>query len=323
MQYSEQTIYGINLILKRYARFPRFLPLPCHMEHGWTPCANSLVSDLGVDKPIMLVFSRRRLDAWKSAGKSPAYVMGAPFVHFRRLKKIIKSPNARGTIVFPSHSTADTKTKFDISKYCEELKRLPKEFQPITICLFWPDFIDKGADIYRKFGFTVTTVGPKFKKGLGFVKKFYKILSVHKFATSNEVGSFTFYAVDLKIPFFMTGEMPLNINTGGNRDMGDTARIIDELYGKKAVELFSTGPVTKISPNQEKFVADEVGINDCLSPSQMNELLWKTFKNDKNFTRGTLVYWGVSIILTLGIAGPAFTLFRKTYGVRKKLIKRK
>lgn len=323
MQYSEHTIYGINLIIKDYAHFPRFLPLPCHLEHGWTPLSNPLVSDLEVDKPIMLVFSRRRLEAWKAAGKSPAYIMGAPFAHYRKIHKITKKPNSTGTVVFPSHSTANTKAKFDVEKFCRELKGLPQEFHPITICLFWPDFIDGNADIYRRFGFSVTTAGPRFKKGLIFVKNFYNILSRHKYATSNEVGSFTFYAVDLKIPFFITGETPLNINMGGNKDIGKTATVIGEPYGKRAVEIFSTGPITKITPIQERFVAEEIGANDCLSPMQMNKLLWKTIKSDKNFYRGILIYWAISLTLALGFMGSAAIVYKKFSNFRNKFKKDK
>lgn len=312
MQYSESTIYGFNLILKDYARFPRFLPLYCHLEHGWTARAETLPTELEADKPLMLVHSKRRLEAWKKSSKIPVYIMGSPFIHYREMHKILKRTDAKGTIVFPAHSTADIKSSFDVKKYCGQLQKLPKQFHPIEICLFWPDFIDESANIYRECGFRVTTAGPKFKKGLNFIENFYKILSTHQYATSNEVGSYTFYAINLGIPFFLTGEIPLRINTGSNKDMGSNAKINQEFYGKRAINMFSTGPISKITSSQARLVSSEMGLNDCLSRAQMHKLFWDNFKKDKRRFLGVLTYWIISILLFLGLVNWA-VLLRETF----------
>jgi len=319
MQYSENTIYGINLILKDYANFPRFLPLPCHMEHGWTPLSDALPSDLEIDKPLMLVFSKRRQKSWKMQSKTPVYIMGSPLIHYRRMHKITKKPDARGTIVFPGHSTADIESSYNIEKYCQELKSLPKKFHPLTICLFWPDCVSKNINIYRKAGFKVVTAGPRFKKGLQFAKNFYKILSTNQYATSNEIGSFTFYALDMGIPFFLTGEIPLNINTQGlNKDMGETARIDQQYFGRKAIKMFSTGPITKILPHQRKFADDEMGLDDCLAPKQMNELLWNYRNRDPRRYTGTLAYWAICVLLALQLSN----LTNHVLEISRKILKK-
>lgn len=314
MQYSETTIYGNNLILKNYAHFPRFLPLPCHFEHGWTAHTEALSSDLGVDKPLMLVYSQRRKMAWNKAKKTPAYIMGSPFIHYKNILKISKSSTAKGAVVFPSHSTQDTKSCFDVRGYCEKLQGLPLEFHPLTICLFWPDFKDKNAQIYREFGFKVTSAG-RFKRGLGFVKNFYRIISRHKYATSNEIGSYTFYAVDLNIPFFLFGERPLCKNIGSNQDMRAAEKLDEMYYGRQAIKMFSTGPTTEISSLQAKFVEEEIGEKNCLTREDMNKLLWKFYKKDKNHFKGAIIYWGISILLWLGIAGFVKSTFN---GLKRK-----
>jgi len=296
--------------------------MPCHLEHGWAPQAHPLTTDLEVNKPMMLVFSKRRQKTWRAQSNKPVYIMGAPFIHYRRMHKITKSPVAKGTIVFPCHSTADIETSYDVEKYCQELKALPKKFHPIAVCLFWPDFIDKRADVYRKSGFEVVSAGPRFRKGLKFVKNYYKILSRHQYATSNEIGSFTFYAIDLKIPFFLTGEIPLITNVKLlNRDMGATSKIDQEYYGRQAIKMFSTGPTTKITADQEKFVIDEMGLKDCLSREQMHKLFWEYFKKDKRRYTGTLVYWAISFLLATGLLRPtalAINGFRKIFNQKRR-----
>lgn len=283
--------YGINLILKEYARFPRYLPLPCHMEHGWTPIAEALVSDLKTNQPLMMVFSQRRAKAWKRVSQIPVAIMGSPFTLYKEVHRINQRPDALGTVAFPSHSTYDLKSQFNIKRYCQELKHLPKEFQPVTICLFWLDFINQKANLYRQQGFKVVTAGSGLTNSLSFVKNHYQILSSHRYSTSNEVGTYAFHSIDLGIPFFMTGkEQPVLLNVGGDVNVGKDVRLKDFNLGQKVVKLFSTGPVQKISEEQRHFVADEIGAGYHLSREEMRVLLWKYAKRDRYWLKALLPY---------------------------------
>lgn len=301
MQYSEATIYGFNLIIKEYAKYPKCLPLPAHFEHGWTIFTNALKTDLRVDKPVMLVWSKRRLEAWKKASSKPAYIIAAPFMHYKNARKITKDPDSRGTVVFPSHSTADVKAVFDVESYAFKLHKLPSKFHPITVCLFWPDYTKDNISIYRKYGFKVTSAGANYKKGLDFVKNFYKILRSHRFATSNDVGSYSFYAVDLGVPFFLTGPQSKYKNVAKNQDINGVTRNDQEFYGRKAIKIFSTGPTDKISPEHKKFVEDEIGSLDCISPTKLRTILFEKLKSQPNYLKYILIYWLVCIASFIGV----------------------
>jgi len=314
----ETSCYGINWIIKEYAKFPKYLPLPCHMEHGWTPIENALKSDLVSNKPLMLVFSKRRAEAWKKKSQISVEIMGSPFIHFKNMHHVTKQKDAKGTVVFPSHSTYDLISQFSVEQYCQELKNLPVKFQPVTICLFWLDFIEKKADIYRKNGFKVVSAGHKFSIGLDFVKNFYKILSSHKYASSNEVGSYTFYAIDLGLPFFLTGKAPVLNNVGEDVNVGKTARTNDFRYGVIASRLFKTGPITKISAKQKKFVDFEMGLNDCLSRSQLQALLNRYNRSYQSFS-STVVYLLESALLRFILNGPWGKSF---IAMRKKIVRK-
>jgi hypothetical protein len=303
MRLSETRNYGFNQIVKQYASFPWYLPLPAHLEHGWTPIEEALKSDLGSKKPLMLVFSKRRAEAWKKQSSIPVAVMGSPFIHFKNMHHITKQKDAKGTIVFPSHSTYSVTSQFSVEQYCRELKNLSSEFQPITICLFWLDFIDKKANIYRKFGFNVVSAGYKFSIGLDFVENFYKILSSHKYASANEVGSYTFYAIDLGLPFFLTGKAPLINNIGNDVNLAKSVKTIDFKYGEIASGLFETGPITKISLAQKEFADREMGLQDCLSRTALRDLLIRTNKSYRSFHR-TLKYLIESALLRFIFNGP-------------------
>jgi hypothetical protein len=310
MQCFETRCYGLNLIIKEYAHFPRFLPLPGHVEHGWTAFSNALITDLKNDKPLMMVFSKRREKAWKKKSKKPVVILGAPFIHYKNIHNITKKSDAKGTVVFPSHSTYDLKSSFSLEKYCQELADLPERFKPITVCLFWLDYIDKESEIYKKFGFSITTTGPKLSNSIDFVKNFYNILSSHKYATSNEVGSYTFYAVDLNLPFFLTGIEPI-IKNKDKRDINfkEISKLDDHIYGKKAMDLFSTGPATRILNSQKKFVIEETGLEECIPPEKLNSTLWEYYRKNKYWQKAFVPYLFFSCLYAIFFNGPWIKLF--------------
>jgi hypothetical protein len=153
--------------------------------------------------------------------------------------------------------------------------------------------------------FQVVTAGPKLGNSLDFVKNFYDILSSHKYATSNEVGSYTFYAIDLKIPFFLTGEAPVIINKGEKDvNIGKTACFRDFDLGIKTYNLFSTGPTKTITKTQSKFVTEEMGINDCLSPKEMRILFWKYFNKNNYWLKAFFPYIISLLLLKIILDGP-------------------
>ena len=272
MAMNEMLDYGFNVIIKEYARFPNFLSLPCHWEHGWS-LSLPLNTDLATNKPLMLVFSKRRERAWKEKSHIPVAVMGAPFVHYRRMRNIKKDENAKGTVAFPSHSCYGIESIFDINKYCEELRKLPDDFQPVTICLHIDDVNTGKGDIFKKQGFDFFTAGNR--DSAKFPSRFYNILKIHKYSTSNTIGTHTFYSVEMDIPFFILGEINLfNNYNDPNAPKGRYSILYDEI-GRYTYNLFNTKPVKYITQEQLDFVLSEVGVNDCLCRNEMNKTLWK------------------------------------------------
>ncbi len=284
---SEMYAYGFNLILKEYARFPAHLPLPCHMEHGWTPLTPPLVSDLATCKELMLVFSKRRKEAWQDESRIPVEVMGAPFVLYRRMRSLVPKSDARGTLAFACHSSVSVEAKYDVERFCALLKGLPADFQPVSVCLHHADLQEGLGAIFKQHGFEIVSAGNS--AGLGFIRNLYELLSQRRYAASNVMGSHVFYAVEMGLPFFLVGEEPVFINRGNDPNMPKQDKTSDYHYGRRAIELFSTGPVKSISEKQRAFVLEEMGVTDCLSNEELNRVLWDAFKRN-HYGRRVPVY---------------------------------
>ena len=262
--------YGLDTLIRDYAGLPSNVPLVCHFDHGWTPLTEAY-NDCNTEEPLMLVMSRRRLQAWNKVSSIPAAIMGSPFVHYRKSRKIEQDVAASGTIAFPAHSTRLTETVFDIDKYCKQLLSLPIEYHPITICIHFHDLARKRDEIYKKYGFKIVTAGSAWAPGFEFVQKFYEILRNHKYATSNQVGTYSFYAVEMGIPFFIFGEPAVIVNQGAKL-VPAISSYTDHPMGVFATKIFQ-GPTQIISKEQRNFVEEELGVHDCLSGIELRELL--------------------------------------------------
>lgn len=264
---NKSYLYGMDEIVKCWCKYPKWLPFRYEIHHGWYLQDEPTKFDIESYSPVLLMLNKRQRETWVKKHKKPAIIIGSPYIHYRRCKKIKPNPNARGTVVFPQHSAHDSDAGFDIDKYCSELHRLPDRFKPLKICLHIHDVKRGKAALYEKKGFTVTTAGQR--DSISFAKNFYNILSNCQYTTSNIVGSHVMYAIELGIPFFLYGDPG---NYPGRPEI-PKAKI-----GEKAKALFKVPPEkVKITKKQKKFIESEAGINDCINPEELRKYLIKIF----------------------------------------------
>jgi len=272
--------YSSNKIISDYCNYPSFLYIP-RIQHGFHPRIEPWERDLDDKKtPIILLWSKRNRDAWKEVSKTPSCIIGAPFIHYRRRNTINKCADAKGTIAYPAHSTPNSQSVYDIEKYCRMLMNLPSEFSPVTISLHYLDYNTDTKSIFEDHNFKVITSGnPEDER---FVERYYKALSKHKYATSNISGSYILYSVEMDIPFFLYGN---NINVKrvivdktikGNKVKNTLSPYIIDLFSIPG-DRISDGDKITITNEQKEFVMKESGINDCLTPNELKQVLLKTY----------------------------------------------
>ncbi|MEO5571433.1 MAG: hypothetical protein ABIT08_10635, partial [Bacteroidia bacterium] len=141
--YVTSNIYGFGKHLKEYGFFPDSLPICIYMDHGITFADKIPPHEINNDAPCMFKFSPRLVKIYKSVSDKPCYPLPSPYVFYRRKNKITVNQNAKGTVVFPAHSTPDLDNLTNWEEYVFELNQLPVEYKPLTICLHETD-IKKG-----------------------------------------------------------------------------------------------------------------------------------------------------------------------------------
>lgn len=273
-------LYDMKRILENYAGIETNVKR-WEIQHGWMAAETVPAIDLERDIDLMLFWNKRLKSDWETKSKVKCEVITSPFVVYRRENNIVQSPEAKGTIAYPAHSTHKIKLEYDIDEYCEILRSLPEEFQPVTISLHHSDIEEYAMDKeYEKRGFK-TVCASYNQGGKQFYEAFYDILKNYKYATSNEPGSYSFYAIEAGIPFFIAGN-PSHFSNEDGEDKNCEAKknmsVIDLKYGKYAYDLFSSGARGVITPEQKEFVESELGIKDGLSKEELKEVLKKVKK---------------------------------------------
>jgi hypothetical protein len=266
-----QKSYGHDKILRAYLRLPKPFPLNVQIQHGWY---STDIPDLEIADQIgvMLVWSKRIADAWKEKTDKEVVVCGAPFLMYRQMHNITKASDASGTVAFPAHSTQSFAAKYDVDEYCRHLSALPKHMHPITVCLHYRD-MEHAASPYERHGFKVVTAGKSRQTGDGFARNFYQILAAHKYSTSNIVGSYTFYSVELGIPFFIYG--PSNEFISNHADGRENVPKRSK-YSAMVHELFSELHET-IPDRIKEFALGELGYQDRVNATELRSLFIKKF----------------------------------------------
>lgn len=268
-------LYGCDIPLRKYGYYPTWLPIYLHSFHGPSPRDLPLKTELGSWMPYMLLYSKRMLLSWKKLTTKPAFIMKSPFVQYRRMENINVSESANGTLAFFSHNVAGLERYVNIDNYIQELKKLPENYQPVSICLHFEDVRRGDHKPFLKNGIDCYTAGdwldPKF------IERFYDILKNFKYSTSNIFGSYTYYSVELGIPFFIYGEVPTYINISDhNIPIGDYKKEISLENYNKVVSIFS-GMHTEITEEQRLLTLAELGIDDGVGRLQMARILYGAY----------------------------------------------
>lgn len=306
-------IYSFERIFREYAHLPSSTRLPCAYEHGWTPSDKPLTSDMAGPMRLVLVFSTRRATAWRQHGTKTPIVSGAPFVLHRRMHGIERAPDAHGTVAFPSHATDLVDSAFNVDSYARQLLSLPSECQPVSVCLHFEDIKRGRAALYERHGLRVVSAGNPYDNG-GWVDAFYEILRHAGFTTSNAPGSYTFYSVEMGIPFFLTGESPVHVNHGNDINSPSRYTIHDYETGVATCALFARRS-DHITDEQRRFVEDELGVRDAVSRPELASTLWREHERRRTYGWRGIRNRARLFVRRIGVQGPLSALLTATSAV--------
>ena len=195
-------VYGLGKTFRKMAHYPKFLPLFFTSDHGVV-----LNSILDINIANGRTRTRRHL-TWNPTiaeiyqDNSFFKVSGIihPWIHYKERMHLTRNYPGKGTIFFPYHTVpAGYITHgFSDEESINYLLNLPRDFQPITVCLHIHDLKTDRPKIFAEHGFAVTSVGNMM--AFDYADDFYNLISSFAFSISEDWGSQVAYLVDFGIP---------------------------------------------------------------------------------------------------------------------------
>ncbi len=270
-KYWTSEVYSQGCNYRNYANYPDFLPLYVYSEHG---IEFNVVGkhEIRNSAAAMFVFSDKKLENYKKVSRKPCYKVMCPMIWYRRNNVNIEN-NACGTLVFPSHSTPHEVCSYDVGEYVKQLRALPETMQPVCVCLHTHDIVKGQHKLFMELGVPVYSAGNP--GDIKFSERFYSILKHFKYSTSNLVGSYAFYSVEMGIPFSLYGEKSRYFNVSDpNFVKGELS--LESVEYTVASKLFDGINLT-ISDEQKVFVERQLGCDSYLSREDMHNVLFKAY----------------------------------------------
>lgn len=185
--------YGQADVLKRYANIKGSFKFV--FEHGLPFHSVPWAVDLNSGFKLALVASSLRKKVYIHnynyiLDVGPGYLYGIKL--YEKLQKKI-TDERNGSVFFPIHSTHHVDAIYDRISLIDELNGFPEHLKPITVCIYWKDFIKGNHQIFIDNGFEVVSAGHIYDKD--FFLRFHDICKNFRYAISNEIGSHVFYSI--------------------------------------------------------------------------------------------------------------------------------
>lgn len=112
-----------------------------------------------------------------------------------------KKKLGRNLLVFPAHSTHHMGYEFDEDKFCQKIIEMSKDFDSVSVCLYWKDILRGCAKKYQKYGFNCVCAGHIYDPL--FLPRVKSIISLSDYTMSNEQGTHVGYCLYLNKPHYL------------------------------------------------------------------------------------------------------------------------
>jgi len=270
--YPGNRFYGHGDILRKYSRFPYFLPLPVCIQHGWA--MKPALHDARVDAPENWYWAPEIARKFKDKFSFINYrIVGSPFLYC--LKNNHYKPehfsHKNGSIAFPFHSTEKINLHLNVKKYCDMLNELPDEYKPVVVCLYHNDKKNGTDLLFLKYGFDTICNGDDPCDSI-FLYNFIKNVSDKKFLLTNEWSTAMHYGSVMGCKVHLYGPK-INMIKSEDENFSENFRESFGLFDKENRKYYSI-PNSNIE-KQYDIARRELGAEYLMSRIKMHLLLWR------------------------------------------------
>lgn len=284
--HAPNDFYGQAAVLKKYAGLPDRYPLKAVLEHGLFFDDWIWDVDRSARLPLFFSNSKFRSEIHRRETGKPSIPIGFGYLYaMASFNSITGGESDRaireGTVVFPSHSTHHVKAVYDHEAYSGTLDALPERCKPVTVCIYWKDFLHGYHLPYEKKGFRIVTAGHIYDPD--FLYRFYDICRHFKYSTSNNIGGHLFYSVKSGCSFFYTPSKEIRHEVHADVPVGGFTHMY-RMVTERMLSLFSE-PRESMDREQMEFVDQYIGTTHIKSREELRTLFEYAEKKDKAWNK--------------------------------------
>lgn len=268
--------YGHAALIKHYCGLPQEYPLKAAIEHGVQ--LNGVVEYIWeVDRdtvlPVFLCANPDHAAHYAQATGKTAVAIG-PMVLYA-LGGVpadpIAAPDAQGRLlVIPTHSTHHIESRYDIDAFLAHIRPYLKQFNDVSVLLYWKDVLSGQAELYGRYGFNVVTAGHMFDPG--FLLRWAQIVAEHQAVVSNCVGTHTLFTALMHKP---TWVVPQQLEYFGTYDVTKARRsysLLPTPEERTLYDLFAE-PQDTLTEEQHEYVTTLTGAACFKDRSALRDIL--------------------------------------------------
>ena len=277
-KHPSNDFYGHAAILKAYAGRPQEISTNCVIVHG--PMFPSLhwEVDLKAPLPVLLTANRAACSELRKHTDKQIVAVG-PLLSYARPH--LSPPQlaeekrrlGRNLLVFPSHSTHHIDARYDYDAVCREIAAYGRDFDSVTICLYWKDILNGVAPMFAAHGFNLETAGHIFDRG--FMNRLKTLFTLSDAVVTYSWTSALGFAVSMKKPVvalaakdeqFIAPQHIIDRDTlGGDLHSDNIA------YKAKVLSLFRE--MRETTAEQESAIDYMWGITQTRTPQEIEDIL--------------------------------------------------
>lgn len=264
--------YGMDVVLKLYAAWPLDRPLKVAMTHGIQLHGDFVwEAEIGAPVPAMLVYPEHLVAPYRAKTGKATFRAAAPYLYAARLLESQPPPARQGTLFFLSHSSHWVTSRSDFDGIRQRLAHLPADCHPVTVCIYWRDHELGHPKPFAEKGFRIVSAGHIYDRA--FLFRLHHLLSMHKYACSNELGSHLFYSIKSGASYFHLDGLR---HVTADRD-GSGEEPLHDLQLPTAlrerVEMMFASPSPQISHERMQFVDAYTGAGFLMAPHELRAFL--------------------------------------------------
>jgi hypothetical protein len=266
--FSANGFYGLDRVLKLYAGVDPNHPLKMVIPHG-IEMDDTQFWKAEAHTPLPMVScAPREVRKYTQQTDKVAIPNATPFVYVCGLLDGSAPPERSGTLFFLAHSTHRVTARSPLDDLAERLLALGEEFQPVSVCVYWRDYMLGHHLPFERRGLRIVSSGHMYDPL--FLFRLYRLCSAHRYACSNELGSHVFYTVKAGCSFFLLGEAAA-YEFEHSQATADVT-VLPSAIRARLQNLFQH-PLPQASAEQLALVDDFTGANHRLSPTELRELI--------------------------------------------------